>query len=79
MTKEEYLNYRRNNKTYEILHAYYLEKTTIPLSIQDFVNCFSIYINLPVFDNGRVYTINPQNIVNNMLLKCTIYYDNKFK
>ena len=79
MTKEQYQNYLKNNSVYEIIHNYYLEKTTIPLNIQDFIQFFNIYINLPIIDNGIIHQINPQIIFNNMLKITKDYYNNKYK
>ena len=79
MTKEQYQNYIRNNSIYEIIHNYYLEKTTIPLNIQDFIQFFNVYINLPIMDNGIIHQINPQIIFNNIVKIAKDYYNDKYK
>ena len=79
MTKEEYQNYTRSNNIYEILYAYYSEKTKISLKIQDFIDFFTAYINFPILHDGRVYNVNPQNITNSLLVMAKNYFNNKFK
>lgn len=78
MTKEQYQNCIRNSNDFEIIYNYYQDKTTIPLIIQDFTQFFNVYINLPIFDKGRVYHISPQTIFNNILKIAKDYYNNKF-